>query len=106
MDDLVGTWLWLDSSGGVSGTTITPASAGYELTLRFSASDEVELLRDGTSQARTRFTHFFGDDRQSDHIRYDEPLFGFESAGVVLIEGDTLLLIDPCCDGFTRRWVR
>ena len=38
-------------------------------------------------------------------FHYEQALFGFESAGVELIPGDTLFLIDPCCDGFIRRWV-
>jgi hypothetical protein len=103
---LVGEWLWLDSTGGAVGETRTPTSEGYEQTLRFSELGEVELFRDGVSQARTGFTRSVGHDGGSENIQYDEPLFGFTSSTVELIPGDTLLLIDPCCDGFIRRWVR
>jgi hypothetical protein len=105
--DLLGAWVWLDASGGIAGTTRSPASEGYGLTLHFSDTGGVELLRDGVTQVRTGFTYFDGHDGDSDGtLRYDEPLFGFESSVFELISGDTLLLIDPCCDGFVRRWVR
>ena len=105
-DRLVGDWLWLDATGGIVGVTRTPTSEGYNQSLRFYESREVELFRDGVSQARTDFTYFVTDDGGSDNIAYGQGLFGFTSSGVVLIPGDTLLLSDPCCDGFVRRWVR
>ena len=105
-DRLVGEWAWLDATGGIAGVTRTPSTEGYDQSLRFYESEEVELFRDGVSQARTDFTYFVGDDGGSDNIGYAVGLFGFESSGVELIPGDTLLLIDPCCDGFVRRWVR
>ncbi len=105
-DQLVGDWSWLDSVGGIAGLTLTPETEGYAQSLTFYAAREVELFRDGVSQARTGFSRYVGDDGGSDFIEYGEGLFGFPTAGVVLIPGDTLLLIDPCCDGFLRRWVR
>jgi len=105
-DQLVGNWIWIDSTGGIAGVTLTTETEGYVESLSFYASREVELFRDGVSQARTDFTRFVGDDGGSDFIEYGEGLFGFSSATVVLIPGDTLLLIDPCCDGFMRRWLR
>ena len=105
-DQLVGDWLWLDATGGIAGVTRTPASEGYDQSLRFYESREVELFRDGVSQARTDFNYFVGPEGGSDNIGYGQALFGFPSSGVELIPGDTLLLIDPCCDGFVRRWVR
>lgn len=106
VDQLVGDWLWLDAAGGIAGVTRTPTTEGYDQSLRFYESQEVELFRDGISQARTDFTYFVTDDGGSDNIGYGQGLFGFPSSGVALIPGDTLLLIDPCCDGFVRRWVR
>ena len=105
-DRLVGDWAWLDATGGIAGVTRTPASEGYDQSLRFYESREVELFRDGVSQARTDFTYLVTDDGGADNIGYGQALFGFASSGVELIAGDTLLLIDPCCDGFVRRWVR
>ena len=72
------------------------------MSLRFYESGEVELFRDGVSQVRTAFTYFASDDGGSDNIAYGQALFGFESPGVGLVPGDTLLLIDPCCDRFVR----
>jgi hypothetical protein len=106
VDQLVGEWLWIDATDGIAGVTLTPTSEGYDQSLLFTGSGEVELFRDGVSQARTQFTYFVGDDGGSDNIGYSEGLFGFPSSLVDLIPGDTLLLIDPCCDGFVRRWIR
>ena len=106
VDRLVGDWLWLDATGGIAGASQTPASEGYDQSLRFYESREVELFRDGVSQARTDFTYFVGPEGSSDNIGYEQAVFGFESSEVTLVPGDTLTLIDPCCDGFLRRWVR
>ena len=66
----------------------------------------MELFRDGVSQVRTTVTYFASDGGGTDNIAYEPALFGLESSEVSLVPGDTLLLIDPCCDGFVRRWVR
>jgi hypothetical protein len=103
---LAGDWVWVESSGGIAGWTLSPASEGYEMTLRFSdLVREVELFRDGTSQARTTYAYAFDGDGSA-RLLFEQPLFGFESARVEIQRGDTLVLVDPCCDGFARRWVR
>ena len=106
-DQLVGDWLWLDATGGIAG--VDADSRPARGTTRVCASTSLgkwSCFRDGVSQARTDFTYFVGPDGGSDNIGYGQGLFGFPSSGVELIPGDTLLLIDPCCDGFVRRWVR
>jgi hypothetical protein len=105
-DRLVGDWSWVDASGGLAGVTLTPESEGYDQTLRFGPSPDVELFRDGVSMLRTPISYFVGDDGGFDHIRYGSGPFGFPSSAVDFLPGDTLLLVDPCCDGFVRRWVR
>jgi hypothetical protein len=105
-EDIVGVWVWVSSTGGIAGTTRTPATEGFTQTLRIAADGEVELFRDGVSEVRTSYTFFVGPEGSSTHLAFAEPLFDFDSAIVGVTPGDTLVLIDPCCDGFERRWVR
>ena len=44
--ELEGTWIWLKSTGGFAGTTQTPTSEGYSLTIEFS-DDGYQKFQDG-----------------------------------------------------------
>lgn len=43
---LIGTWQWLISSGGLPGHTITPEKAGYTETMVLAETDAYRLYRD------------------------------------------------------------
>ena len=50
---LEGSWTWVESSGGITGETSTPASTGETMTLRFLGADSVELTRNGVLAGAT-----------------------------------------------------
>lgn len=75
LEELAGSWRWLNAVGGIAGQTRTPASTGETMTLRFLEGDSVELKRNG-------------------------------ELAVATVSADTLILVDPCCDGFTYRFLR
>jgi hypothetical protein len=104
-DVLYGTWAWVESTGGIASVTLTPASTGDSMTLRFTVSDEAELFRNGSLVRTVGFVTTPGP-RGAFEIRYDEPLMGFESQMATLPTSHDLTLMDPCCDGFVSRWVR
>lgn len=104
--ELVGSWNWVESSGGIAGITMTPESTGGTMMLRFRAEGVVELLRNDAVERSVVFTTTATKEDSTWEIFYDEPLFGgFESQTAALM-GDTLILADGCCDGFVYRFER
>ena len=77
------------------------------MTLRITPPDRIELSRNGELEVATRFellpasgTDFPFPPR----LRYDEPILGREEQELRL-DGDELVLTDPCCDGFAYFWL-
>ena len=108
-DQLEGRWDWRSASGGIAGRTITPASEGYTMQLRFARA-EVALYRNGTLQASAGYRLAIGGADGSfagrDVVRFSPAIFGWDEMGVqITVEGE-LVLADGCCDGFTYRFVR
>jgi len=103
---LVGSWTWVESSGGIAGGTQTPASTGEELILRFSLSSVVQVIRNDELERSVRFTTSPTTEDDTFSILYDEPLLGFDSQTASLDGPDTLILADACCDGFVYRFER
>jgi hypothetical protein len=103
-DEIVGVWDWEESSGGFASTTITPESAGYTMTLEFTASGDVEMIREDVV-ASSGYRIVLTDDGNAERIEYDVSLLGFETQEVTFV-GGRLVLTDPCCDGFTYRFAR
>ena len=104
-DRLVGSWAWVEATGGIAGETRTPESTGESMTLVFSSADSVELSRAGSPAASTTYRLVVPEDGGAMRIEYEEPLFGFDSQEVSF-DGDDLMLTDPCCDGFVYRFRR
>ena len=104
---LVGAWSWVESTGGIAGVTLTPASTGQTMSLRFEADGMVELFRDGASAGTTTYTVEQGaGDGTIWTVTWASPLLGFETQTAHAPDADTLVLADGCCDGFTYTWTR
>lgn len=107
--DVTGSWNWVRSTGGIAGTTRTPATEGYEATILFDSDGTVEWRKDGELQWSTLWTLVdltAGPLPGMKTIRYEDPVFGWDEQGVGLTEDGHLVLTDPCCDGFEHEYVR
>lgn len=105
-EPIIGAWEWVESTGGIAGMTLTPASTGETRSVRFSASGVARLYVDGLETRAVGFAVRQGGERGSLEILYDEPLMGFESQTATFPSVDVLVLTDPCCDGFVSRFTR
>jgi hypothetical protein len=106
---LLGSWEWLEATGGFAGGTRTPESTGETMSLRFRDDDSVMVVKDGEPFAVAGFAlGAAGRDGEKGalSVTYDPPIFGFESQMARFLTLDTLVLTDPCCDGFVYRFVR
>jgi len=103
---LVGEWSWVEATGGIAGVTITPASTGQTIVLRFD-DERVELVRNDELERTVEYRAVTKPDGSGLELTYDGPLLtGFESQTASLPEEDVLILTDPCCDGYEYRFER
>lgn len=101
---LVGEWSWVEARGGIAGVTITPASTGQTIVLRFD-DERVELVRNDELERTVEYRAVTKPDGSGLELTYDGPLLtGFESQTASLPEEDVLILTDPCCDGYEYRF--
>ena len=110
IDRLEGSWAWESASGGIAGRTVTPATQGYTMEVRFLAGGKAELYRNDTLTTSANFRLDLGEKGGSfvgrDVVRFDQSLLGgWEEMGVELT-GSSLLLVDGCCDGYAYSFHR
>lgn len=101
---IAGQWEWVESTGGIAGMTLTPASTGETRELRFDR-ERVESYRNDTLVVSQRYTMALVAGTQRWRIDYLDAGSAFDSQMAELL-GDTLVLTDPCCDGFISRYRR
>lgn len=109
-DALDGRWTWIDATGGIAGTTITPATAGYTMTVEISGlsstTPRMRVLRNGQFFAETVVERAQGSSTEVGTLVYRDPIMGFDQQEYTLTGTDRLVLQDGCCDGFTYRFER
>lgn len=105
---LLGEWDWESATGGIAGTTRTPASEGFTMRLVIEAQGRIEVFRNDSLLVSTTYQFVpaqdLGDKFLDPKLTYTDPVFGFGEHRVGL-DGSRLLLTDPCCDGFVYRWL-
>ena len=103
-EQIVGQWEWIESTGGIAGMTLTPASTGETRALRFD-SERVSSFRNDSLVATQRYTLALVAGTDTWTIDYLDAGSAFEMQTAEL-RADTLVLTDPCCDGFVSRYLR
>lgn len=110
--DLFGEWRWIESSGGLGGGGMTPASAGYNLTLEYTDDGVFRLFKDGKKELQFFYKFVEGDPIRSSGadwmIQYKESRKG-KSIGIhqsFTISGNELTLYDECFDCYVSRYIR
>ena len=101
-NQIVGSWNWLESSGGIAGTTETPTSTGNVITIVIS-NDSFQQFINGNLNFETSYTielrksEIFGDQRKM--IIYENGFIqSFER------KDDKLILYGECNDCFQSEY--
>ena len=110
LDSLDGRWSWVSATGGIAGTTITPSSVGYTMTIEYDSQGvgvpaRFVVLRNGQLFAETTVERSGLPNAASGTLRYRDPVLGWPEQEFQLTS-DTLFLADGCCDGFSYRFKR
>lgn len=53
---IVGRWRWVKSVGGIAGMTITPQSAGYNLTQVYGANNTFKLYKNDSLELQSKYS--------------------------------------------------
>ena len=116
LEKLFGTWDWVQSSGGLTGQTTTPATTGYSQAVEFKKNGVCIWYKNGKHTDKMQFTLTEGSSiytagGTAHLIKYkDTGLFDKNNAQVaqsVTFGGeDTLFLRDECYDCYTNVYVR
>lgn len=102
---LFGFWYWVYSSGGIAGTTQTPATVGYTRIFAFDGAGSFFEFRNNVLFNRARYNvvikpTIFGTTGQVLEITgYPDMVVNFPNSG-------TMLLTENVFDGFTLTFTR
>ncbi|XCF07561.1 hypothetical protein ABI125_06805 [Tamlana crocina] len=102
--NVIGTWNWVSSSGGIMGNTENPESTGNERKLEISA-DSLYFYLNGQLNYKTKYSI---EVRES--IIFNEPRTmivnetGFKK--IIDFNGDTLLLTGDCYDCYVNEYIK
>ena len=103
-DQIIGEWVWIESSGGLAGTTGTPESTEKEIILQIS-NKSIKQFVNGTLESdrpyniERRESVIFGDLREM--IVYNNGL-----RQIFSITGNQLILTGDCNDCFQAEYER
>ena len=111
-EGLEGRWVWVESSGGIAGWTLTPESEGYDVRLEVDAEGTVRAFRNDslitTSHARLaeRLIQYAGPGREYE-VTFDPQLralvFSAMNEHIVRYPAPArVTFADPCCDGYVH----
>jgi len=107
--DLVGSWRWIKSVGGIAFETRTPETEGYTKTVQFTSGRTYRLYVNGQHQVTFDYVLKHEYNRwlreTADVIHYYHE--GNPQPGhAYRIQGDTLSLVGLCADCFSDSYVR
>ncbi len=102
---LEGYWDWVSAFGGIAGTEISPTTVGYTMAVEF-AGDRVIVFRDGAVHRQTTMEVRTDAAGVTGTLVYADEVFGWPEHTFELRDGNTLMLVDPCCDGFAYTFAR
>jgi len=101
---LIGKWKWVESSGGIDGRTETPASTGNAVTLEFT-STTMKTFVNGNLESEVNYEIQSG---SSITTTEKTDLIVYENGTIhsVLLEGNSLVLIEECYDCFQHNYLK
>jgi len=103
---IVGSWRWVKSVGGIAGMTITPQSAGYNLTQVYGSDSTFKMFKKDSVMLSGKFSitrnYKYSATETIDLLKIND-----QQADAFIIRNDTLFMNDIfISDGFNSIYVR
>lgn len=104
LDNLIGKWEWVKSSGGIAGVTKTPENTSSEIMVEFTTEKFIKFMNGDTIQEISYKIEIGKSIRKTE----DTNLIIYEDGRIQSYEinGSTLLLFDECYDCFQNEYIR
>ncbi|MFV9552579.1 hypothetical protein [Algibacter sp. PT7-4] len=99
---LIGTWNWVESSGGIDGRTETPTSTGNSMKIEISSNSVKRYLNGNLESELTYSTEF----EEYNGEQWLKIIYENEWEQHVDLNTDYLILYDRCSDCFQYEYVR
>ncbi len=97
----LGKWSWVSSSGGITGTTLTPASTSKTIVLTLNSDNTFSISTNGVTTSRGTYSLH----KDVSNLTHYEATFiqfsGNSTRSTIANENDQLILSDDANDGFT-----
>jgi hypothetical protein len=111
LNKLFGKWEWVQSVGGISGGTETPASKGYTQTYEFTSKGQHIYYQDDAELFRINYiveekTNSITGDQGYLINYYDNNNIQLVSQFITIVNDDELILQDNCLDCFEMTFKR
>jgi len=107
--EIVGTWNWVKTYGGIGGQLITPDSVGYTKQYVFSSDNMYYTYRNMTQHTGTGW-YGLGDSVDCMGVKTDalfleigDPI---QLQGLAFPNSDTMIIYDCCIDCYSHTYVR
>lgn len=102
--EIIGRWIWIESTGGIDGRTETPVSTGNQITIEFSA-DSYKKYVNGNLNVQMTYKLEIG---ESFRLTEKTDLIIYENGWKQSIElcGNKLILYDECTDCFKNEYIK
>lgn len=102
--EFIGSWIWVESSGGIDGRTVTPESTGNTIVLKFT-SNTFKRYVNGELKLETNYEIKYGESiRSTNEIEIIFYKNGINQS-FELSDGN-LILFDECYDCFQSNYMR
>jgi hypothetical protein len=104
--NLIGTWSWVSSSGGIAGTTNSPASTGKNIDLKFTSDNKYFYYTNGVISSQG--TYKLSTEKSIvDGTNKSSIVFSADGERVIdKIDNTNLYLSDNYYDGFSSSYIR
>lgn len=102
--EIFGTWKWVKSTGGVSGTTETPESTGNQVILEIS-EETIKKYVNGVLESELSYFIVQGQSIWTPIVS-NIIIYENDSRQSVELDGDNLTLYDECYDCFQNEYIR
>ncbi len=102
---IIGKWSWVQTQGGIAGTTYTPSRSGYQMTVQYFADSTYKRYKSNALVDENKFSILKNQPLYSSYKGDILKVGGFSRS--LLIRNDTLYLNDVfISDGFSDVYVR
>ena len=100
--DFIGTWNWIELSGGIDGRTETPTSTGDSMKLKITRKS-IKRYLNGSLQSELKYSINYEEfnDEQIEVIVYEN-----QHNQMIYLDENYLILYDRCADCFQYKYIR